>query len=421
MQDHELRRRAVGEMHLRRWPQLPVPCLILQWVLMVADGERAAELAAIEARAEAGPSSENPSHREGRLGDGIRFAWERHSEGTSLTIFSRHSGPEALRNPAAADAALQEALAWATSLPGKIVRATCIWLAPDDRAIEQILPDLDLIPDELVSCRIGGAIRMWSDFRYKDDGFGRLLVAANGADTRDLTRRLQALQELGNYRNRALIGLPLARECWPQLDAAERQLRELAVRVAGSDERDDALMDALSGLSLELGAIAASISFRMDATRAYAQLVEERLAQLDEMAIPGFQSLTEFTQRRFRPAMNTCTATTERVRELTSRAAQLSSLLRARIETRIENQNAQLLHSMERSASMQLRLQQLVEGLSVVALSYYLIGLIAYLLKGLPHVSSGLSPEQTVSALVLPVVAVVWLTTNRLKKRLLKE
>ena len=51
----------------------------------------------------------------------------------------------------------------------------------------------------------------------------------------------------------------------------------------------------------------------------------------------------------------------ERLDKLTGRAADLTALLRARIETRIENQNAQLLESMERRAEAQLRLQQLVD------------------------------------------------------------
>ena len=37
MRDHELRKKAVGEMHLRRWPVLEVPCVIVQWVLIVDD------------------------------------------------------------------------------------------------------------------------------------------------------------------------------------------------------------------------------------------------------------------------------------------------------------------------------------------------------------------------------------------------
>jgi uncharacterized membrane-anchored protein len=74
---------------------------------------------------------------------------------------------------------------------------------------------------------------------------------------------------------------------------------------------------------------------------------------------------------------------------------------------------------MERSISMQARLQQLVEGLSAVALSYYLLGLIKYALHAVPHHMLGVSGDTVVGVLVVPVVATVWFTMRSLKKRLL--
>lgn len=424
MRDYEQRRQAVGEMHLRRWPQLRVPSQIVQWVLKVDDSERDEELAVIEPVTQYPLEAGNPSHRSGQLSPNVHVTWERHSEGTSLTIFCSDLDEGAYLDPET-NTELASALSWAGKVPGKIVRCTRIWVASDDAAIEQLLPKLDLNRHELVSTHIGKgdkkSIRIWSDFRIKDDGFGRLLVAANGAELSELTRLVQRMQELGNYRNRALLGLPVAQACWPKLDDAEARLRDLSSRITNGDETDDALMDALSGLSLELTAIASEISFRMDATKAYAQLVYERLEQVEPRPIEGFASLTDFTQRRFRPAMSTCEATTERVRQLALRASQLSSLLRARIETKIENQNAQLLRSMENSTTMQLRLQQLVEGLSVVALSYYLIGLVAYFLPILPLEQWGVSKQAILAGLVIPVVASIWISMKLLRKRLISN
>lgn len=418
MRDHELRQRAVSEMHLRRWPQVRVPSHIVQWVLMVGPEERDAERAMIEEKAGTGSDPGSPAHREGDLGKQVRFSWERHSEGSSLTLFVDHSAGEDMLDPRA-HPGLASALDWAREVPGAIVRSTRLWIVASDEAAEELVGHLPIVAEELVSCRVGEHVRMWSDFRLKGDGFGHTVVAANGATASDLTRQVQRLQELGNYRNRALLGLPVAQECWPKLDKAESKLRALADRVATTDERDDVLLDSLSDLSLELAAVSTEISFRMDATKAYAQLVRDRLEQLRDQAVPGFASLTDFTQRRFLPAMNTCSATTDRVKELSLRVAQLSSLLRARIETRIENQNSSMLQSMERSSAMQLRLQQLVEGLSVVALSYYLIGLFAYLLKGLPDGWFGIDDELLVAYAVVPVVLVIWAITRILKKRLL--
>lgn len=419
MRDHELRSRAVGEMHLRRWPMLKVPCHIVQWALSVEDCERAEELERIEALTATHDSVGNPTHREGQVNEQVSFTWERQSEGSSLTLFCSSCDEPGFLDPQS-HPPLAAAIAWATTLPGRVVRSTRVWLGEHDAGIERLLERHSFNRDELVSSHLAGGIRIWSDFRLKDDGFGRLLVAANGIDRRDLTRQIQRLQELGNYRNKALLGLPIARECWPKLDAAEERLRELSNRIADSDARDDSLLEELSGLALDLASVSTAISFRMDATRAYGQIVEERLEQLGVESVEGYASLVDFTQRRFRPAMNTCRATTERIERIAHRTEQLASLLRARIDTRIENQNAELLRSMEQSITMQARLQQLVEGLSAVALSYYVLGLLKYALYALPDTALGVSDEFIVGLLVVPMVLGVWWTMHLLKTRLMK-
>ena len=418
MRDHELRLRVVGEMHLRRWPRITAPCHVIQWVLNVDDDERAQELIAIEAQSGNDGLVGNPSHREGQINPGVSFTWERQSEGSSLTLFA-HSGTESGYLDPTTDPELYASIMWAQSLPGRIVRSTRVWIAATDADIEQLMKAIPFSRGELVSSQIGADIRMWSDFRIMDDGFGRLLVAANGADPYDLTRQLQRLQELGNYRNKALLGLPVARECWPQLDKTEARLRDLFNRLASNEARDDTLLEDLSGLALDLASVSTSISFRMDATRAYGKIVEERLEQVDSRPIKGYASLADFTQRRFRPAMNTCIATTERIARLEKGTEQLGSLLRARVDTHIENQNAQLLGSMERSISSQVRLQRMVEGLSVIALSYYLLSLIKFALYAVPASDTHVTHEFIVGVLVLPVLVGVWLSMRLLKKRLL--
>lgn len=408
MQQHELRRQVVSEMHLRRWPLLTVPGRVMQWVLIVDPAERDAEADVLDQCCPVDPSLPRPSHRRGTVQPGVHFAWERHSEGSSIALFTD-----------AANEVPKEAIAWVESLPGRIVRATRICLVEDDAVATSLLPELNFISTETVSCLLSGKARMWADFRLQDDGFGHVVVAANGLDIADFTRTVQRLQELGNYRNKALLGLPTAQEAWPKLDEAEMRLTDLANRVAGKEDTDDVLMRELSALSLDLTAIATAIGYRMSATSAYGQLVRERLDELKVTPIEGHASLVTFTQRRFLPALRTCLAVTERERQLSERAGRLASLLRARIETRIENQNAALLRSMERSSQMQLRLQQLVEGLSVVALSYYLIGLLGYVLKGGAHLWPALDAELVLAVLVIPVVALVWLGVRAAKKRLL--
>lgn len=418
MQKHPVREQVVREMHLRRWPLLEVPSMVHQWVTLVAPEDRGAETELLSRYAD--PVEGDPPHRAGRVDEGISFTWERHSEGSSLTLYSGAPKTRSGEKWAVSDD-LVRALDWVAQIPGQIIRATRIYVTANDREAGRLLPDLDFNRPELVSCHFQGASRLWSDFRLREDGFGRLLIAANGVDARDLTRALQRLQELGNYRNKALLGLPVAQAAWPKLNETEERLTELANRLTDGKERDDVLMEELSRLSIDLIAVATKIGFRMSATRAYGRLVDERLEQLQIEAIPGFASLTDFTQRRFLPAVRTCAALEDRERQLSERVTKLSSLLRARIETRIENQNADLLHSMERSNAMQVRLQQLVEGLSVVALSYYALGLIGYLLAGFSEALWGVPPKTILAFVVVPLVLGIWITVRIAKKRLLSS
>ncbi|VVS96855.1 DUF3422 domain-containing protein [Erythrobacter sp. EC-HK427] len=406
MREHELRRRVVSEMHLRRWPPLQVPGKILQWVLVVDKEERDTEIDYLDKVLPAPTDNPNASHRSGLFSEGVHIAWERHSEGSSLTIFAAGTDPD-----------VSAAVDWAQWLPGRIVRATNLTMVRDERAAMRRLPKMSFKPEETVSCMIGGKARLWADFRLQGDGFGHLLIASNGMDTQDFTRTVQRLQDLGNYRNKALLGLPEAQANWPRLDAIEEDLAKLADRLCANHGRDDDLMEELSALSLELTTVATLTGYRMSATRAYAQLVQERLEELQVEAIEGYASLNTFTKRRFQPAVRFCEALVVREEQLSERADRLGSLLRARIDTRIENQNAELMRSMDRSSRLQLRLQQLVEGLSVVALSYYLLGLVKWGLEGIP----GVDVKTVIAVLVVPTVLVIWGGLRLAKRQLLDE
>lgn len=426
LNEHELRRTIVGEMHLRRWPHVRAPAAIVQFVRVLAPEEREEERAALADLPQGARflREGNPLHREGSFAPGLAFTWECQSEASTTTLFVDEGNARTLFGPPG-DPALVRALEWAGALPGKVIRATRLLVAVDEDAAAGLLPEMGFSEGELVSCHVGtgaegdGAARIWSDFRLRPDGFGVMLVAANGMAPADLTRTLQRLQELGNYRNLALLGLPVARKGWKTLDRIEAMLGEMNRAVARPDVTDDRLLEEVTSLSIELISQATASDYRMSATEAYATIVEERLADLNIRPCPGYLSLADFTQRRFLPAVRTCAAHRRRAEQLSQRTAQFMSLFRTRISTRIENQNGRLLASMERSASRQLRLQQLVEGLSVVAVSYYAVGLIGKMLEAgdghLPGVDS-----HALTALLVPVVLLfVWLTLHHMKKRIL--
>jgi uncharacterized membrane-anchored protein len=65
-----------------------------------------------------------------------------------------------------------------------------------------------------------------------------------------------------------------------------------------------------------------------------------------------------------------------------------------------------VLESMNRRAKLQLRLQETVEGLSIAAVTYYVVGLIGYAAKGAKAYGLGIDPEVEI-AVSIPIVAAI--------------
>ncbi len=427
--EHPLRRQVVGEMHLRRFPAIAPPAQTIQLVRLVPPGDRAAERTALATLPGVG-AVEGVRHAEGLWPGSIRATWERHSEASTVTLTltddaalplgwtTPAGGPAGGSTDGPARARAAEAVRWAEALPGSVIRATRVLIVADDREAEAPVGAAAFRPSHLVSCHVAGGARIWTDFRIHEDGYGRMVVAANGLPASDLARCVQRLQELGNYRNLALLGLPVVQETWPRLDAVEGALARIGQMLHVKDRRDDELLDALTSQSAQLLAAASGCDYRLSATAAYAVIVADRLAELQVVPIAGFQSLTDFIGRRFHPAVRTCAALSDRLALLNGRAAQFTALLRTRIETHIENQNARLLHSMDRSARLQLQLQHLVEGLSAVAISYYLLGLIGYPVKAWEKVHAHPSSTLILGLAAPVIVACVFLGMRRIRRRL---
>jgi uncharacterized membrane-anchored protein len=402
--NHPLRDRVVSEMHMRRMPALTPPMLMAQVVRLIEPEDQGRERAHGAAmpgvpRQESSPTAR---HLSGRAAGDIEYAWERHSEATTATIFlPRPDSDVFAQRPEDA-----EALAWLGTAPGGVIRAVKVGIVSGNREGEVLAERLGFSGPDLVSCRIG-RIRIWSDFLLHGDGYGRLLVAANGTPPADLGRIVQRIQEVGNYRNMALLGLPVAQEQSRNIAEAEERLVAMAARMAAG-EGDRALLDELCELSSQVAAINAATAFRMSATAAYTSIALDRLRSLPQEPIEGYPTLEEFTERRLLPAARTCESFTRRLETLSARIERATSLLRTRVEMSVQDTNLALLSSMTENASRQVKLQKLVEGFSVMAVTYYTVGLLFYLLKGVAPPFIG-PPELLVGILVVPVFVAVLL------------
>ena len=211
------------------------------------------------------------------------------------------------------------------------------------------------------------------------------------------------------------MGLARARDLGGRLGEMDNRLTALVGDMSGTPSRPEDTLTDLLRIAAELESIVHNSSFRFTATGAYESIVNQRIAVLREERFMGRQTFAEFMMRRFDPAMRTVASTQARLQAMSDRALRAGDLLRTRVDVERSAQSQALLASMDRRADMQLRLQTTVEGLSVVAISYYGVNLVAYMIYPLAtslDLSKGL-----LTALITPlVIAAVWWGVRRIRK-----
>jgi membrane protein implicated in regulation of membrane protease activity len=147
------------------------------------------------------------------------------------------------------------------------------------------------------------------------------------------------------------------------------------------------------------------------------EIVQLRLQTIGERKVEGMPTWSSFLARRMAPAMRTCVTTEERQSNLSEKLARAANLLRTRVDVELEGQNRDLLRSMNERTRLQLRLQATVEGLSVAAISYYVVGLFGYLIKG-AHEKGAPVDVSLATALFVPVaVLAIWWVVRRVRQR----
>ena len=264
--------------------------------------------------------------------------------------------------------------------------------------------------------------KVWTDFAIPPDGFGRVVVQDLGMQYQQAGRLVQRVLEIETYRMMALLGLPHAQQAVPVLNAIETDLARLSAGMtdasatlsADGPDRERELMHRITGLAARMEKLALDNGYRFAASKAYYRLVLARIDELRETRIAGVPTIGEFMDRRLAPAMNTCESMVQRQEALAERIGRTNDLLRTRVGIVQEQQNRRILESLNTRAAQQLRLQQAVEGLSVVAISYYSIGLVSYAGKALKSAGVPLNPDLLTGAMIPVLICAVWVGLRRL-------
>ena len=419
--DHPLRYTLVNELHARPFPVLQAPSMACYLAIMppvdAQNRDRSADrvhLLALLDRHGSGHPQPDATHFSGPIGR-AELKWESHTEFVTYSAFSPGLSARPF-DPAEAEVFPPD---WLEKAPGRCVTSVLVRVEDMPATDAEMLARLDgwFVPESLAASRVvDGAAVIAGDFRIDAAGHMRFAVFLRpGTGQRRSGRIVQRLCEIETYRAMSMLGLMQARDLSGHLNRLDPKLSALVSGLDASDRPAEAALHELLSISAELESLAVQVSFRMGATMAYEAIVNQRIAVLREVNIDGRQTFGEFMMRRYDPAIRTVKSAEARLRALAERAQRAAELLRTRVDVERSAQNQKLLESMDRRADLALRLQHTVEGLSVVAVSYYALNLVAYLAAPF---ADGLqwSKAWTMAALTPLVVLGVWAMVRRIKR-----
>lgn len=422
IQDHPLRYRLANELHARPFPSLKAPCravfLAIKQPRNAAARDRSRDLDHLTElldRYDTQHPQPGATHWSGRIGQ-HSLKWEQHTEFVTYTVFMNGLTDRPF-DPADFEVFPSD---WLDDAPGVRITSALIRVEerPEDESrIGALIEDWLVDESIAVSSVLDDEAVIAADFRIDPAGHQRLGVFTRPrVGQRRAGRIVQRLCEIETYKAMSMLGFTRVREISPKLAEIDEELsRLMEAMTQGTGPAEDTLK-ALLSVSAELETLSAQTSFRLGATGAYEAIVGQRISVLREARWQGRQTFGEFMMRRYDPAMRTVKSTERRIGTMSDRAMRAGELLRTRVEVERQAQNQDLLESMNRRADLQLRLQKTVEGLSTVAISYYAVSLVGYLLYPLAH-ASGMSKELLTAAVTPFVVLAVWWMVQRIRHK----
>lgn len=421
--DYPLRIELNDEVHARPSVALSAPMRVSYLALLVDDATRVLAWQQVQKLAVqfgVPPPSDTANHFVGNMGR-FRIKCERHMEFLRLVMMV----DGVLADPFAEPALAAMPQDWLAGLPGQVIVAVHLAILK----ASQHQPDFDRISSDFFDGNnlVGAAIAAGdgfaaTDFKVGADGFTRLVVLDRAMRPIQIGQMVQRLLEIDTYRILALMALPIARTLTPMLTRCERDLADITHLLVDADGSEEPMLFArLTRLEAEIEREQSHNSYRFDAAAAYGNLVNRRIGELREERLSGLQTFREFTERRLAPAIDTCRSTAARQEKLSQRLGRVTQLLSTRVELTREQQTQHLLKSMDQRARMQLRLQETVEGLSIVAITYYIVGLASYMVKGLRVVGISLDVEIVDMASIPVVMLLTWLSLRWMRRAALQD
>lgn len=408
-----------AELHARPLPAITLPSAVWQ-VLLKTNADEIQEIISsfYALNDQIPPENINGANKLVLQLNDCEVRLELHREFCSF-LFIQHSIDEALL----LDDSTPYSQEWLSQLSGNLLICNSVKLIPeqyqeiDKERIQNYFDEQRVIGSYLLDSKA----TVWTSFRLHNDSAKYVVFVADLSNVR-IGFLLQQLIEFESYRILALLGFPKAKELIQELVFMDETLANILRRLPDAAHYAELeLLLEITNLSTKIEALQVEASYRFRATRAYNELVHERLANLQEEPFEEMSTMSTFLNRRFNPAIRTCESVQEELYQLSNRVSSASRLLQVRVNVSMAEQNKALLASMDQRGYQQLRLQETVEGLSVVAISYYIVGLLEKIFKLSSNLPWSIEPKTLTAISIIPVVLFVWLGVRKVRTGITKK
>lgn len=369
-------------------------------------------------------------------GDRLLVTWEAHTEYYSYQVWHM---PDDKLKPLEFGPLMFPDYAMPLSPLGIQVNALDILVLPHTTLTVEEVKNTMPGPQVYGSRIFGHDISVMTTFTPDDYQRERYLVMSPSLDVllNQLARTIDTLVAIENYTHLILLPLQAFAQSIDQVHQFEQ--RHLYQRGLITTEieasRPEKLQHWLTVLTqdfMKVSRLAESMRFRLSASVPYDRIIRSNLVSLQEHTIPGCRQISEYVDGKTIGVADGYQQLVKRINALVNDFQGSIAVIRTKVELQLQeqnlalqDQNLQLLRSMDKTTRSQAILQRTVEGLSVIVISYYLSGLGSYVFKALEQIG-WISSASVASGVFVPItlglsILLILIGRKMIYKKLVRE
>ncbi len=350
-------------------------------------------------------------------GDRLLVTWEAHTEYYSYQVW--HIPDDKLTPPEFGPLRFPDYIMPLSPLGTEVNALDILVLShttPDIEEVKHMMPG----PQVYGSRIFGQDISMMTTFTPDEYDRERYLIVAPSFDVllRHVAHAVETLVSIENYTHLILFPFHAFAKAVDQVQQYERQhLDQRGIIAAEIDtatpQKLQHWLTAMTQDFMHVSRMAESMRYKLSASVPYDRIIRANLSLLHEQPIENCRQISEYVDGKTVGVADGYQQFIRRINALVNDFQGSIAVIRTKVELQLQDQNLalenqilKLLHSMDRTTRRQAILQNTVEGLSVIVISYYLSGLGSYVFKGM-KVLGWIDKPELFSGLFVPISLVV--------------